>query len=101
MNKLIFTVLILFAYGALAAPNPEAKADAKPGVLAAAPLVAAAPAVAPAFVTARSSQAILRTYSALASPYVAAPYVAAPAPLISSPYLTSYAAPYFAAPYLI
>ncbi|XP_045461865.1 uncharacterized protein LOC123671980 [Harmonia axyridis] len=103
MNKLVFTVLALFAYGVLAAPKPEAKAEAKPGVLAAAPLVATAPVVAPAVVTAQSSQAILRTYSALASPYVAsAPLVAAPAPLISSPYVSSYSyAPYFAAPYII
>lgn len=101
----VFTIFALFTYGVLAAPKPEAKAEAKAGVLAAAPLVAA-PALAPAVVTAQSSQAILRTYSALAAPYVAAPYAAAAplvsAPLVSSyPYVSNYAAPYLAPQYFI
>ncbi|XP_044756118.1 uncharacterized protein LOC123314812 [Coccinella septempunctata] len=104
MFKLTIIALAVFSYGVLATPEPEAKAEAKPGVLAAAPLVATAPAV----VTATSSQAFVRNYNALAAPLVAAPvaaaasYVAAPgAPLLASPYVTAYASPYFAAPYLI
>lgn len=96
-----FAVFIVALIGTtLADPKPE------PGVLAAAPLVAA-PAVAPAVVTATSSQSFIRGYSAplvatasyvAASPYVpAAPYVAASPYVPAAPYVA--ASPYVATPY--
>ncbi|XP_045461863.1 NADH-quinone oxidoreductase subunit I 2-like [Harmonia axyridis] len=108
MNKLVIVAVAFVAYGVMATPEPEAKAEAKPGILAAAPLVAA-PAIAPAVVTATSSQAFVRNYNALAAPLVAAPvpvaasYVAAPAaPFVASPYVSPYyASNYLAAPYFI
>ncbi|KAF7263971.1 uncharacterized protein LOC143203437 [Rhynchophorus ferrugineus] len=76
-------------------------AEPKPGVLAA-PLLAA-PAVAPAVVTAQSSQVFARNYNALAAPLVAAPApVVAAAPVVraAAPLLAAAPAPYFASPYL-
>lgn len=66
----------------------------KPGIFAA-PL-AVAPAVAPAVVTAQSSQVVARNFNALAAPLVAAaPVVAAPA--VAAPVL-AHSAPLLAAP---
>ncbi|XP_023310246.1 uncharacterized protein LOC108913245 [Anoplophora glabripennis] len=81
---------------ALAIACASAAADPKPGILAAAPL-AVAPGVAPAVVTATSSQSFIR--NAVAAPLVAAPGLAAPylaSPYVASPYLAS---PYLASPY--
>ncbi|KAL3275651.1 hypothetical protein HHI36_020404 [Cryptolaemus montrouzieri] len=102
MYKIVFFVFAFSVMGVFGAPKPEAKAEAKPGVLAAAPLIAS-PAVAPAIVTAQSSQVIARNYNALAAPLVTASAVAplaAAAPLVASPYLASYSSPYIASPYL-
>lgn len=87
-----------------AAPKPE---------ILAAPLVAAAPAVAPAIVTATSSQVIARNFNTLAAPIVqapllrSAPIITAPlrAPLIQGPAAAYFANPalgpagYYASPY--
>ncbi|KAJ8947172.1 hypothetical protein NQ314_008673 [Rhamnusium bicolor] len=77
MKEVLLAVAIVSAY---------ASADPKPGILAAAPL-----AVAPAVVTATSSQSFIRN---VASPFVAASAVFSP--YVASPYLAS---PYVASPY--
>nr|XP_023018732.1 cuticle protein 38-like [Leptinotarsa decemlineata] len=106
----------MFKLVALLALTGAVLADPKPsGVFAAAPLTVA-PAVAPAVVTAHSSQVVARNFNALVapsapfvaaapvaavrSPLVAAPVVASPyvaAPYVASPYAAS---PYFASPYV-
>ncbi|VEN40964.1 unnamed protein product [Callosobruchus maculatus] len=72
---------------AIAISASYAEPEAKPSFLHAAPLVAA-PAIAPAVVTAQSSQVIARNYHALA-----APIVAAPAPVVAAPAVAAVRAP--------
>ncbi|CAG9831535.1 unnamed protein product [Diabrotica balteata] len=97
----MFHYIVILALASAVLADPAPKAD--PSVFAA-PL-AVAPAIAPAVVTAQSSQVFARQYNALvapvaplvaAAPVAAAPYLAAPA----APLLASYrvAAPYLAAP---
>ncbi|KAJ8975695.1 hypothetical protein NQ317_017379 [Molorchus minor] len=108
MYKLLVVLFAIAFAAALAEPKPS-------GLLAAAPL-AAYPAVAPAVVTAQSSQVVARNYNALvaAAPLVAAPppvvaavraplvapgpIVAAPSPYVAAGYRV--AAPALASPYL-
>lgn len=94
---MFFAVIAVIA----AIPTPDAKAEAKPDakpLVVAAPIAYSAPLVSAPFVTATSSQAIVRNYNGYA---VSAPLVA------SSPYVASSAAyaaysgaysPYFAQP---
>lgn len=78
---------------ALVAATPEAKPEAKPHLLAAAPLAYSAPLIASApIVTASSSQSFVRNYNGLA---LSAPLIAAASPLVYNPVY----APYVASPY--
>ncbi|XP_056629895.1 NADH-quinone oxidoreductase subunit I 2-like [Diorhabda sublineata] len=103
----MFQYVIFLALAAAALADPVAKPDPS--------FVAAPLAVAPAVVTAQSSQVFARQYNALATgvaplvaaaPYAAAPLVAAPAaPLVAAPAAPliasyRYASPYVAAPLL-
>lgn len=86
MFQVILSVFIILA---------TAKPKAKPQIFAVAPL-----AVAPAVVTAHSSQVFARNYNALVSPVVAAPLVAKAAPVVASAPVVAKAAPLVAAPAL-
>ncbi|CAG9864314.1 unnamed protein product [Phyllotreta striolata] len=93
---MLFFVIVLLAATSATYALPDAKPS---GIIAAAPL-----AVAPAVITAQSSQVIARQYNLpvarLISPQVAAPALAGyavAAPYLASPYVAS---PYVASPYL-
>lgn len=85
-----------------ATPNPEAKPEAKPGLLA--PVAYSAPLVTAPIVTATSSQSFVRNYNGIAAaPLIAAPvhYTAATAAYAPFSQYAAYAsAPYAYSPYV-